>query len=149
MARVRFVDAPARNDVYVGMLAVTSLAILVSIVALALELNEYGFSAEAKGPSISIPKDFSRPTPKSAGGATPAPMTRTEITPPAPEVKPAPAVVASEPAVPTPVVTPPVNIVVELPKTTEPKPAPEATPATTSAPAPVRPGFNPRFPGKQ
>ena len=71
MARQRLVTAPPRNDVYVGMLGLTCLAMLCGIVALLLEFGgDYDFEQQAKaGPSVSLPKDYSRPAPKSDGTA--------------------------------------------------------------------------------
>ena len=137
MARQRLIDAPPRNDVYTGMLAVTCLAVLTGIVVLLLEFGgDYDFEQAPKpGASVSLPKDYSRPAPKSDGTApatTPAPAPMTKAAPPAvaPEL-PTPAVAAT-PKLPTPVVPVPVEVA---------KP-----PAQPVEPAVVRPGFTPRFP---
>lgn len=48
--------APARNDVYVGMLALTLLALVIGTTLLALECNEYAWEAEpTAGSPVSIP----------------------------------------------------------------------------------------------
>ncbi len=142
MARQRLIDAPPRNDVYVGMLGLTALAMLAGVVVLLLEFGgDYDFEQAPKpGAATSLPKDYSRPTPKSDGSApapTPAPLTK--ATPPAvalpvPAEVPPPAAVATVP----PVVAPPAAA---------PQPAvvPEAV-VPASAPALVRPGFTPRMP---
>ena len=68
--KVRIVDAPPKNNVYTGMLAMMAFSMLLGIAVLALELSDYGFAAEAKGgPTINLPKDVGRPTP---GAATPS-----------------------------------------------------------------------------
>ena len=144
MARQRLIDAPPRNDVYAGMLGLTCLAMLAGIVVLLLEFGgDYDFEQQAKaGPAVSLPKDYSRPTPKPDGSApAPAPAPLTKATPPAvalprPAEVPQPAVVATVP----PVVAPPAAA-------PQPATVPEAvTPASAPAPALVRPGFTPRFP---
>ena len=144
MARQRLVTAPPRNDVYVGMLGLSALAMLAGILVLVLEFSgDYDFASQAKaGPAISLPKDFSRPTPKSDGPAptpppTPGPTTKAEPVPaplpvPTPEV-PKPAVVVTLPPPPAPL---PVAV-----------PAPTPVPVVPAAdPSVVRPGFTPRFP---
>jgi hypothetical protein len=139
MARTRLVDAPPKNDVYTGMLALTCFAMLIGIIALVLELSgDYGFEAEAKGgPSISLPKDFSRPVPKNTTPTPSAPMTRAE--PEAPKVAPPVIATAPEPA-PLP------KLAVEVPKATPTTPPAAPTSVPSSTPKEVRPGFNPRFP---
>lgn len=138
MARQRLIDAPPRNDVYVGMLGLTALAMFAGVVVLLLEFGgDYDFEQAPKaGPPISLPKDYSRPTPKSDGSA-PAPLTRADplpaVTRPAPATVP-PAVAATVPPAATTAVAVP-----------QPAAVPEAvTPA--SVPALVRPGFTPRPP---
>jgi hypothetical protein len=140
MARQRLVTAPPRNDVYVGMLGLSALAMLLGIVVLVLELGgDYDFESQAKGgPAISLPKDFSRPTPKSDGPApTPAPGPTTKAEP-VPAAIPVPTPEAAKPAV-----------IVTLPLPPAPLPAavPAAVPVVPAAdPGIVRPGFTPRFP---
>ena len=142
MARQRLVTAPPRNDVYVGMLGLSALAMLLGIVVLVLELGgDYDFESQAKGgPAISLPKDFSRPTPKSDGPApTPAPGPTTKAEPiPTPLPLPVLTPEAAKPAV-----------VVTLPPPPAPLPpaVPAAVPVVPAAdPGVVRPGFTPRFP---
>ena len=95
MARQRLIDAPPRNDVYVGMLGLTALAMFAGVVVLLLEFGgDYDFEQEAKGgPPISLPKDYSRPTPKT-DGSVPAPA----ITPVA-KAAPVPAVEVAPPEI--------------------------------------------------
>ena len=145
MARQRLIDAPPRNDVYAGMLGLTCLAMLAGIVVLLLEFGgDYDFEQQAKaGPAVSLPKDYSRPTPKPDGTApapTPvaAPTTKADPLPAAPALPPEPpkpAVAAAAPTLPIPLpasVLPPVTV---------------SNPVTPAAePTVVRPGFNPRFP---
>ncbi len=74
MARTRtrppVVVTSRRNDVYVGMLGLTCLAMLVGVVLLALELNDYEWKTEAtKGPSLTAPVD----TPRKAADPAAAP----------------------------------------------------------------------------
>ena len=146
MARQRLIDAPPQNDVYVGMLGLTALAMFAGVVVMLLEFGgDYDFTQEAKGgPAVSLPKDYSRPSPKSDGPApTPAaaPLTKAPVPPVAtpvprevpPEVPP-PAVAATVP----PAAVEPVAV---------PRPAAIPEPvAPASAPAIVRPGFTPRLP---
>ena len=141
MARQRLIDAPPRNDVYVGMLGLATLAMLAGVVALLLEFGgDYDFEqAPPPGAPVSLPKDFSRPTPKSDGSA-PAPAPLTKVTPP-PAVTPALPAEVTPPAVAT-AVPPAVSESTAAPR---PGAAPETlTPA--SAPTLVRPGFIPRPP---
>ena len=141
MARQRLIDAPPRNDVYVGMLGLTALAMLAGVVVLLLEFSgDYDFEQAPKpGAPVGVPKDFSRPVPKSDGSApAPAPLTK---------ASPLPAVALPLPAELPPVVATTLPPAVEPPIVAPPRPAvvPETvTPA--SAPAVVRPGFVPRIP---
>lgn len=51
------VTAPPRNDVYVGMLLLTVVALAVGTTVLALECNEYEWVSEpSAGPQIAIPE---------------------------------------------------------------------------------------------
>lgn len=80
MARTRtrppVVAAPRRNDVYVGMLGLTCLAMFVGVVLLALELNDYEWKTEAtKGPVLTAPVDTPR---KAADPAATPPAAPTE-----------------------------------------------------------------------
>ena len=140
MARQRLIDAPPRNDVYVGMLGLSALAMLAGIAALLLEFaGDYGFESQAKGgPAVSLPKDFARPAPKTDGtapAAPPAPAAPTTQADPAPAAAPLP-----EPPKPA------VAVGVPAPKPAE-LPASPPAPVVPSADAGVvRPGFNPRFP---
>jgi hypothetical protein len=73
MARQRTVEAPPRNDVYVGMLGLTAFAMLVGIALLALDANEYDWQSEAKGgPTLSLPK-IERKAPAAPGEGAPPP----------------------------------------------------------------------------
>lgn len=70
-SKVRYVDAPAKNDVYTGMLALMCFGMVLGIAVLALELSDYGFATEAKGgPAINLPKDVGKPSPTSAAAPT-------------------------------------------------------------------------------
>ena len=146
MARQRLIDAPPRNNVYVGMLGLTCVAMLTGIVVLLLEFSgDYDFEQQAKaGPAVSLPKDYARPAPKTDGttsppAAAPAPMTKAAPSlppaPPLPPEPPKPAVAVNPPTLPLPVpAAPPTTVAVPNPV------APAAEPTV------VRPGFNPRFP---
>lgn len=149
--RVRYVDAPPRNDVYVGMLALSVFAIVIGCAVLALESDDYGWSTEAKAPpAVSLPSPSV--TPKAA-----APTGTTTPTPPAGGNTPAPA----------PMNTPPMGGTSRAPKPADPVAPPTAVAATPpTAPAPAvtptpaenatvnlknevpRPGFNPNLPRK-
>jgi hypothetical protein len=149
--RVRYVDAPPRNDVYVGMLAMAAIAMVIGCVALAVESDEYDWSTEAKvvaTPSLPSP---TVPAPKAATPAGPAvtPPAGTNTTPPMntppPEggaaqgtPKPADPIAPTAPAVAsTPGAAPPAALPANLPVVD--------TSITTTGP---RPGFNPNLPRK-
>ena len=70
MARTRREStAPAKRDVYVGMLFFTVLSMAAGITVLALEADEYGWESQAKsGPTITLPA-----MPKPNLDSTPAP----------------------------------------------------------------------------
>ncbi len=53
--RERYVDAPPRNDVYFGMLALSALCAMIGILLLVLETNEYSTMEPAQSPSVSLP----------------------------------------------------------------------------------------------
>ena len=53
--RDRYVDAPPRNDVYVGMLALTALCAVVGILLLYLERSDYSVSEPAQSPTVTLP----------------------------------------------------------------------------------------------
>src|SRR4051812_33732737 len=85
--RVRYVDAPPRNDVYVGMLALSVIAIAIGCGVLAIESGEYDWSTEAKAaatpalPSPSVTPKTLTPaggptttTPPAGNTPAPAPM---------------------------------------------------------------------------
>ena len=67
MARTRLTEAPPRNDVYVGMLALAVLSMALGCGMLALELTEYGWT-ESGGArtSVSLPDPSAAPPPKAA-----------------------------------------------------------------------------------
>ena len=147
MAKIRFVDAPAKNDVYTGMIGVTAACMFVGIVLLVVECMGYDWAAKAEGgPTITLPKIDGGPASTSRPG-TPAP---------APNPAPAPMTAAPRIEQPTVPITPPMTVVVTSPAIAAP-PAPlpvkvpvaEPTPAVPLAnPAPApdrgpRPGFGP------
>ena len=69
MAKTRVTDAPAKNDVYVGMLGLTTLAMVLGIALLALDADDYEWSSQPKsGPTISLPKAESLRGSAPAGG---------------------------------------------------------------------------------
>jgi len=62
---VKFVEAPPRNNVYVGMLLLTALAGLIGVALFALEANSYGWSNQAvSSPTPSLPKFTGEPADK-------------------------------------------------------------------------------------
>jgi|YNPBryunderm2012_1023409.scaffolds.fasta_scaffold23017_3 hypothetical protein len=73
MARRRnrgLMTAPPRNDVYIGMLLLTVIALAIGTTLLALECNEYDWIAEpSAGPQIAIPQVPIGPRPASAPAA--------------------------------------------------------------------------------
>jgi hypothetical protein len=134
MAKVvsKHTDAPAKNDVYVGMLLLTVLATGVGITCLALELNEdYKWESVPKGgppiakkeaaPKAETPKDEPKPTP------VPEEKDKTQAPPPLPLVDPVKPEAAFAPP-PVPVVTPVSATVPELPKPVTPPLALPAAP---------------------
>jgi len=72
-SRIRYIDAPARNDVYVGMLGLAAFAGLIGVLVFCLELNEYDWASEAKAtPAPPLPKMNAEPE-KASGGDRPVP----------------------------------------------------------------------------
>ena len=53
--RDRYVDAPPRNDVYVGMIGLTALCAVVGILLLYLERDGYSDSQPAPSPTVTLP----------------------------------------------------------------------------------------------
>lgn len=111
-------QAPARTDIYVGMLLLTVLAMAAGTTLLALECNEYDWVAEpTAGPTVTIPPvpvgpRTANPADPAVGGgnvdARPFPLTRpADLTGPAPVVPPVlapltPTVpVSAEPEIPS------------------------------------------------
>ncbi|MCZ2343571.1 MAG: hypothetical protein LC104_17520 [Bacteroidales bacterium] len=78
--------APARNDVYVGMLALTFLAMTVGTALLAMECNEYGWESEpTAGSPVSIP-DVSAIGSRPVAPAVPADGAGVRVPPQVPQV---------------------------------------------------------------
>lgn len=73
--RDRYVDAPPRNDVYVGMLGLTALCAVVGILLLYLETSDYTTSEPAQSPAVSLPNidqlKRTAPAPANPADATP------------------------------------------------------------------------------
>src|SRR6266536_1602772 len=146
--RVRYVDAPPRNDVYVGMLALSAIAMLIGCLALAIESDEYGWSTEAKAAAApSLPSPTVPAAPPRAGAPA--------VTPPAGNVptNPPPPSGGTSQAIPKPAdpVAPPAPAVAATPPApTPPAPLPPVVPgadASIKTDGP-RPGFNPNLPRK-
>ena len=71
-SRIRYTDAPAKNGVYVGMLALTAAVGFLGIGVFALEANEYDWDSQAKVfPAPTLPKINSEPADKAGGGNRP------------------------------------------------------------------------------
>src|SRR5262245_11995336 len=126
MARAPLTDEPSK--VYVGMLIATCVAMLVGIIALAMEAGDYGW--EQKPPTTRVPAPL--PPPKvSTGGSALADSL--------------PAPVAATPKTESPPVLPVLNlplnpIVAEAPKPPESKPAepkPGQASSTATPPGPT------------
>ena len=127
------IDAPAKNDVYVGMLLLTVLATCIGIACLALELDtDYQWESVPKGgPAIqkketkdsksTDPKPEEKTPPKGEGGNTKANL---------PDAPTQPAVAVSEPM---PTVTVPVSTTIPDP-VTPPLALPTAPPTPVIAP---------------
>jgi hypothetical protein len=148
--RVRYVEAPARRDVYFGMLAMINLAMVMGVIVLALECNEYDWDSQPKGgPTISLPTvTAAAPKPGAGGVATPDnnPMPPAPV-PMQPMPAPAPGMGQANPEVPGLLLKPIPPVLAAAP---EPAPAaPKAVPLSKPEQKPdegPRPGFNPYIP---
>jgi outer membrane biosynthesis protein TonB len=124
MARSRPIEAPAKNDIYVGMWFVAFLATALSVLLLCLELTDYGWDskpAAAQAPTlVAIPGRTVAPGGTSL--AEPEPKANPVVEAAKPEPKPEPAPLALPPA---PI---PPTIVTQKPEPkSEPKPAEKPT----------------------
>lgn len=139
MARLRTVEAPARSDVYFGMVVCSFVAMLVAIGFLVAEMT-FTYDWQSTPPAIAAPSLPARPTRTAAtptGGTTlvpaespkPAVTLKPEETPPPPAETIPPAPIPSAiTAKPTPAPTVPVT------------PSPEPSKPTTTSSGPT-PGF--------
>jgi hypothetical protein len=139
--RVRYAEAPPRNDVYVGMLAATALVLAVGCAVLALECNEYEWiGSPPPHPTLALPALPRPTTPGPTDGVPPPP-------PPPPPMgtsrAPAPAVPvipASPPAVTTTTTVGPPTLPAAV------RPADQQPTANPQPDRPPQPGFNPTLP---
>ena len=143
--RIRYAEAPPRNDVYVGMLLVTVLMLAIGSALLALECNEYEW-VDTPPPTATI----ALPTLPRPSGLSPA--TPPDGVPPAPPMNPGttsqvpPEVIPEPPAAPA-VATTTTKSSTAAPEVKPPAAPPALLPASNPDPnRPPRPGFNPSLP---
>ncbi|MGL6095545.1 MAG: hypothetical protein ACRC7O_07090 [Fimbriiglobus sp.] len=146
MARSRLgrtTDAPARNDVYVGMLVLTCVAMFLGIGVLVTEGEEYGWESKPKaGPSITLPSLNSKSPdgtePPAAGAAAPVPTPAVVVAATSgPAPRPAPVLTPIARAVPAPLP----GVIVPAAPETAPLPGiliPFPPVASVAPPAPAR-----------
>lgn len=150
--KVRYVEAPAKNDVYVGMLIVMNLAMLFGVALLALECNDYDWESQPKGgPTINLPSvTRAAPVagPADAGGFPAAPADGGGVAPNPPAPPPAPPANEMGTAKPAEAPAPALPIPPVVASNPDAAPAPKPAPSTPLKQADTgpRPGFNPYLP---
>lgn len=143
MARLRTVEAPARSDVYFGMVVCSFVAMLVAIGFLLAEMT-FTYEWQSTPPALAAPALPNKParTAAAPGGTTLAPVeTPKPVVALKPEETPAPPTEAAPPApIPSALTAKPspAPTVPTVPAPETPKPAPTSTGPTPGFQFPKR-----------